>query len=380
MTVAKLKLACQLAAVRSLLRPMLRWSHRQGDRPGYSIVLGVPWMLRDLLGVNLDFVRRCDRADLDQIHLVFDRKLQPGGDAFVEKIRRDYHDLPLSFHWHAPAAGRLIERTNNASLFACMNWTLGLTAARTRYVLLHDFDLYPIAPDYFQRLFQTLRDQQLHFTAYERTHFDGLTDDDNILGTWSLGIDADWLRSNFKPVHCFHAVAPVSGRLRSLDGLTHIETKTDRRALCTPFEKQEMMHVTNLCSIYLRYRGGRDFEPAWRLHLLWYLQYLAGDEQPMRQATRIMQAGGSSVIAVDGPGVDFSNTHVTCGNVARDAVRRMETALHGAVRDEVAEYLQASDRFWSRHGDRATLKDASGRVTWRDAGDKVDTPLPSSTS
>ena len=375
MSAAKLKLACQLAAVRALLRPMLRWSHRRGERPGYSIVLGVPWMLRDLLGVNLDFMRRCDRANLDEIHIVFDRKLQPGGEAFVEQIRRDHGDLPLSFHWHAPVAGRLIERTRNASLFACMNWTLGLTAARTRYVLLHDFDLYPIAPDYFQRLYRTLRDQQLHFTAFERTYFDGLTDEDNILGTWSLGIDADWLRANFKPVHCFHAVAPVGGRLRSLDGLTHIETKTERRALCTPFHADDMMHVTNLCSIYLRYRGGRDFEPAWRLHLLWYLQYLAGDEKPMRRATETMRAGESSVIAIEDRSVDFSATHATCGNVVRKAVTRMENALNGETRPEVAAYLNASDRFWSRFGDRSTIKDAQGRVVWQHEDAATEKPL-----
>ena len=352
MTPAKLKLKAQLTAVRTLLRLLLRWTHTTGDRPGYCIVLGVPWMLRELLDVNLRFVDGCDLTDLDTIHIVFDRVAQPEGDDLIAQTKQRFPGLPLAFHFHPDRTGKLIGASNNASLFACMNWMLGLRAARTKYVLLHDFDLYPIEPLYFRNLHRNLRDRQLHFTANERTYFDGLTDEDNILGTWSLGIDADWLRENFKPVHCFHAVAKVFGRWTSLDGLTHIETHTDRRALCDVFLPDHAVHVTNLCSVYRRYRSGQDFDPVWRLHLLWYLQFVAGDAAPMQQATEAMRQTTSPTLSFDRNTIDFSQSHHTCGNVVRDCITRMEHALQGSVRDQVAAYLAASDAFWPRFGRR----------------------------
>ena len=372
MSPAKLKLKCQLGLMRTLLRTQLKWQHTTGDRPGYSIVLGVPWMLRELLEVNLRFVAACDLTDLDAIHIVFDRTTQPEGEALIEQTRAAFPNLPLVFHFHPNRAGKLIQWSNNASLFACMNWTLGLRAARTRFVVLHDFDLYPIEPAYFRNLYRNLRDRQLHFTANERTYFDGLTDEDNILGTWSLGIDADWLRNRFKPVHCFHAVAKVFDRWTSLDGLTHIETQTDLRALCDVFADDHAVHVTNLCSVYRRYRSGQDFDPVWRLHLLWYLQHLAGDDQPMRSATDAMTQAASPQLAFDSHRIDFSRSHHTCGNVVRDCIERMERALQGDVRQPVVDYLAASDAFWSKFGHR----DADEPPT---PGDQPDAVSPQGT-
>lgn len=366
MTRDKLKLKVQLGIVRTLLRTMLRWTHTTGDRPGYSIVLGVPWMLRDLLGVNLRFVQRCDLSDVDAIHLVFDRPAQEGMDAFVAQTREAFGDLPLVFHHHYPVSGRLVQRANNASLFACMNWTLGIRAARTRYVVLHDFDLYPTDEGYFRRLYDQLRSDELHFTANELTHFDGLADADNMLGTWSLGIDADWLRNHFDPVMCFHAVDKVDGRWTSLDGLTHIETKTDRRKLCEAASLDHFVHVTNLCSVFLRYTSGQDFDPVWRLHMLWYLQHLAGDSGPMVRATEALGAASTAQITVGGRAIDFAGTHVTCGSALRERAEAMERSLHGGVSGEVAAYLGASTRFFERIGERGKLRDASGRVVWSD--------------
>ncbi len=369
MTREKLKLKVQLGVVRGLLRTMLRWAHTTGDRPGYSIVLGVPWMLRGLLGVNLRFVQRCDLSDVDAIYLVFDRPAQGGMDDFIAETRAAFGDLPLVFDHHYPVSGRLVQRANNASLFACMNWTLGIRAARTRYVVLHDFDLYPTHEAYFRRLYDQLCSDKLHFTANELTHFDGLTDKDNVLGTWSLGIDADWLRSNFKPVMCFHAVDKVGGRWTSLDGLTHIETKTDRRKLCETATRDHFVHVTNLCSVFLRYTSGQGFDPVWRLHMLWYLQHLSGDSGPMTRATEALGAAETAGLVVDGRTIDFTGTHVTCGDALRERVEAMERSLHGEVSDDVAAYLEASARYFDRIGERSELRDASGAVVWSDRAD-----------
>jgi hypothetical protein len=357
-------LKLKLGVVRAVLRPALHWNHVRGDRDGYSIVLGVPWMLRQLLTVNMRFLRRCDLADLDTIHVVFDQVPHARHEAFAEDIAREFGNLPLTFHSYGPVSGRIVQITNNASLFACMNWTLGLRAARTRYVLLHDFDLYPTDSGYFRRLYETLRDEQLYFTAYERTYHDGLTDGDDILGTWSLGIDADWLRQRFAPVSCFHAVAKVNGRLTSLDGLTHIETMTDRRRLCDPKTTDRFVHVTNLCSIYRRYRSGQHFAPAWRLHMLWYLQFIAGDDRPIRFATDAMRAADSARISFAGHSADFSRDHVTCANVLRKSVARMEYAMIGRIRPIVGDYLDASDAFWARFADHSQIIHPDGTVGW----------------
>ena len=83
------------SAVKMALRPVLRWKPLENPIPGYSIVLGTPWALRHLLALNLRFVARTDRPNLDRIYLVFDRMRQPGADELISSARVKYSEFPL---------------------------------------------------------------------------------------------------------------------------------------------------------------------------------------------------------------------------------------------------------------------------------------------
>src|SRR5262249_25694907 len=88
--------------VKRLLAPLLSWSPLRDPADGFSIVLGTPWALRQLLPVNLRFLAGTDRRRLDKVLVIFDRVLQPGADAFVQDVAWDFRELPLEFHFHPP--------------------------------------------------------------------------------------------------------------------------------------------------------------------------------------------------------------------------------------------------------------------------------------
>src|SRR5215207_453290 len=131
-------------AIKALLRPWLRWRPLDQPRDGFSIVLGVPWALRHLLPLNLQFVGRTDLGPLHRMHVVFDRVRQEGSEAFTASVAERFPRLPLSFGFHPPLIGHLVELVNQSKFYASMNWTLGLAQCETRYAVLHDFDLYPL--------------------------------------------------------------------------------------------------------------------------------------------------------------------------------------------------------------------------------------------
>jgi hypothetical protein len=351
-------------ALKMVLGPWLSWSPLTQPKEGFSIVLGVPWALRHLLPVNLEFVQRTDIARLQRIFIVFDRIAQEGGDAFIEQVRQQFPRLPLSFSFHPAVPGRIVEKINQSKFYASMNWTLGLAQCETPYAIMHDFDLYPLVPNYFTSMVDAMRERKLRFTGLELTHFDGLDTGNGLIGTWALGIDVAWLRQNYRPIQCFHAVEYIGGKRFDLDAFTYIESMTPERALVGVVGGKDAAHVRNLCSTYLRFSKGENVDVVWRLHLMWYLEALGGNAERLAQIVRIMDQATSSRLSVEGTAVEFAGTHVTCANVLRDEIIPMEKFMFGQVRPETMAYADAFERFLWRFGRSDAVLAEDGTVRW----------------
>src|SRR6185436_7041571 len=131
--------------VQALLGSMLRWPPLEDPAPGYSVILCAPWDLRHLLSVNLMFVERLDLARLHRIHVVFDRRWREGADEVIARTRERFPSLPLEFHALDPLPGWTVERIGSPGYFHGMACYTALRHVSTRYAVLHDFDLYPVA-------------------------------------------------------------------------------------------------------------------------------------------------------------------------------------------------------------------------------------------
>lgn len=336
-------------AAKKALSPLLRWGRpRPGQlKDGWSLILGAPWDLRSILDVNLMFLDRVDRAGLSAIHVVFDRMHRPGMDQVAEGARRRWPDLPLRFHHYRGMAGRVVEKIDVSTFYNSMNCSIAIAAIDTQYAVLHDFDLYPLRPDHFTRLVDRMSTDSLHFCGVERTRYDGLEESDNVLGTWGLGMDVGWLRSNWKPIDIFHRVEKIRGEMVMLDPFASVMLRTDKRALVADPSDEDFCHVRNLCSTYLRFTRKQPVKIAWRLHYLWYLESLS-DHRSLLPIIEQMAAATGRCLSVDGTEQDFAGVDPTCANVLRDELSRMDAVIHGEVRPETRTFVDGFADFLLR--------------------------------
>ena len=340
------------------------WHPLRTPTAGFSIILGVPWDLRHLLSVNLQFVAKTDLSQLGKLFVVFDRRERTEMAEIETRMRREFPTLPLEFVCYPPAAGWLIEKVHVSTFYNSMNTTLAIGRCKTKYAVLHDFDLYPLRKDHFTSIVDAMRGNTWRFSGHELTHFDGLEDQDRQIGTWTLGIDVEWLRKHYRPIDCFHRVTRHRERLFNLDPFAWIQFQTPARGLTSGFDDTQFCHVKNLCSTYLRFLKRAPLQVAWRLHYLWYLEVLSGDAGRLAEVATAMDECTDGVLHVDQYPADFRLTHASCGNVLRNELMAMEGFLFGAIRPEVSQYLDAFDRFVHRCGDATEIRDASGRVLW----------------
>ena len=337
---------------RRVVGAMVPWPRLERAEEGYSIILGVPWALRHLLEVNLRFVAQTDTTGLATVFVVFDRTERPGAEGIIEAARAAHPSLPLEFCFYPKSAGRLIERIDVSTFYNSMNNVTALSRCRTRWAVLHDFDLYPLVPNYFRDVVGKMQREGLRFCGLELTNFDGLSDEDLILGTWCLGMDAQWLRNEHRPHEVFHRIGQVGGRTVNLDPYSWLQSREPRRALVGTIDHTAACHVRNLCSTHLRFTTGRPAKVVWRLHYLWYLEWLAGGDTPeatrMERVAAIMDAADEPVIEIDGLRASFAGTDPTCANILESELGRMERFLVGRVRPEVEAFVCGFRAFLER--------------------------------
>jgi len=286
-------------------------------------------------------------------HVVFDRTKKPGADEFIEKVKAHFPTLPLKFQFHPRLAGTIVRLVNRSHFYANLSWTEGLGACTSRYAILHHFDLYPTDPDLFVKIVRSMRERGLHFSGMEYRMDDewwGVIEPPFVGGN-EMGIDMVWLRENARALDCFHKVTTIAGTRCNLDGFNYVQLRTTDRALADNVGPESAIHVWNLCSCYLKYTSGQEFNIAWRMHFLWYLESLSGQERRLQTVTEAMREAHTPVLKIDDrPAVDFSHEHVTCSNVLRERLGRMEQTLFGQCRPGVIAYFREFERFLSRFG------------------------------
>lgn len=336
-------------AVKLALRPLLRWSPLVEPEPGFSIVLGVPWHLKELLPVNLLFVSKTNLEGLARIHVVFDRRRREEMDRIEAEARAKFPELPLVFQHYPSLAGRIIEAANVSTFYNSMNCALALGRVTTGTAILHDFDLFPLNPDYFQAVVRRMREEDWRFCGLERTHFDGLTDEDDILGTWCLGIDVEWLRRTHRPVEIFHRLEKIRGRWVTLDPFSSIQRRTPRRGLVGEIGRGACCHVGNLCATWMRHQSGQRVRFTWKMHYLWYLEALNGRDR-LDEIREKMDSTDDGILALEDFEGDFRNVDPTCANVLRVELRRMESFLHDRPRERILRFVDSFQAFLERAG------------------------------
>lgn len=339
--------------VKKLLSPFLQWRPLKELETGHTLVVGVPWDLRKVLSANLLFLSRVDRRRLREILIVFDRRWRPEMDLIRSEMLDKFPDLPLRFLWYPKVSGRIVERVNVSTFYNSMNTVLAIATAKTRTVILHDFDLYPLRRDYFNAFQQGIEESSLRFCGLELTNFDGLCNADQVMGTWALAIDAQWLRSNWRPIDCFHRMHTIRGKRVSLDPYSWLQLQTPERGLVRRFDGAAMCHIKNMCSTYLRYLNGEWAKIAWRLHSVWYLEELSGSPSSVAEATEAMDNADGPKLEVGGLVADFSGADVGAVAVLSQEIQKLEEHLHGKVRPRIKKYISSFSNFVEKHG-RAT--------------------------
>ncbi len=338
----------KFALLRRMLRPLCRWKPLENPRPGYSIVIGVPWALWDLIDIPLLSLRRAHRHRCHEIILAVDTtqhelELRFGTLAVASKVK-SYADLRLRLMFYTPAQLRRTRRIGWNWVDCWLTWCMGVAGARTRHVLLHDFDAVVLDPGFLEHHYQTALSTGSAFVGIQRDLRHQGQQHPDLLMTAELMLDAQALRSRFHAVDLFNAVRRHNGLRLQYDILRDVQMRMpDSARTLHEIRGEQIVHPSQVVSQWRGLQQSADpFRPRGYspLFVIPYFRQVSGDSLGMRAITDALLRG-ERIITIEGGQLDVSQLdHAGCDWIAKQ-IERLDGYFVGTRTPQVQQYCSA---------------------------------------
>lgn len=323
------------------IRSLVGWQPLLNPSPGYTLVVGCMHELAPLALANLSLLAAMDQRDLREVVLVFDCVPAELPGEVRRAVSRWEGPAELRVLCYSPRQSRVARRIYWGWVYAWLSWSIGIGAARTRHVLLHDLDALPLDRQLFQTLYRRALASGAQFQGIQAYRGNGVDPSWGLATTFELVLDAQYVRAEFEPLDGFNHVALVEGSYVDFDTLLHMQFRSPRRAV-EGIDPSQWVHPSQLICQFTDFTRGRRSlrEEDHNLLLLPYFELLGGQPEALRRVAGQLRAGGQSV-ELWGRSLAVGQLSAPHWAWLEKQVRRVEQHLYGATRPEVADYLSS---------------------------------------
>ncbi len=344
---------CKRMPMHFLLKNLVSWQPLSDPAPGYTVVIAAMGALAPLAIANLRLAARQSCAQMRELILIIDRPADRIPQSIREAARECSQFIRIRVLGYNRWQDFVARQINWGWVYSWMSWSLAIAHSTTRAVIIHDLDALPIHP----RLFESLYDNWLHeradFCGISQYSGNGVTAEMNLLKTCDLTVDAAYLRQRFRPFDLFNKLRLIDGRLVDFDTMLHVQMQSRRSAHFNVHETQ-LVHPSGVVCQYTDFVAGRTaFKgKCHNLLMLPYFAYLGGDSSMLAAVGRQVDRINTSKIRLLGRELYIDAIPPKHWAWMEKQVRRLEHAVFGGTRPEVAGYLAG---FILRSGESRTV-------------------------
>ena len=339
------------AVLRRMIRGLVKWEPIQQPQEGYTIVIGCNTPLGRMLGANLHFLARQDLEHLDRVLVVLDRPREKMPHDIEPALRQRFPSLPLEFVYFSQKQADVVAKVRWPWVNSWLSWSIGIGMARTRYVMLQDFDAMLIRRDIVEERYRAITSGKHQFIGVRFYGGNGVVPDDGLASTFELMLDAQYLRERFRAIDAFNHVTRYKGRRVDFDTLLYCQTKGSLNSVVT-IDEEDMVHPSQvICQFEEFYQGRGERVPASNnLAIVPYFLYVAEEREVLADLTVQMEAAGPGTRTVRFFDRELDLSGLTEAHVAWLAKQayRLERAMGDDVRPDVKRYFKALDQFVAR--------------------------------
>lgn len=227
---------------------------------GYTFVIMTPPDLPCWLDVSLQVLRSQDLEGLHEVLVVPDHPHSRFAE-LVEQRRSRWDSSPLRLA-HFKAKDRLVRKlVRNPSTIHFLQLVNAIETVSSRFLVLHDVDLFPRKDDFYRLMAQQSLARSLVCMGVTRpwTGYDwfGQPGTEKLVATWELLFDVTWARQ-FSPADLKPRPAWLNHKKVILDTMLHAQMHTPAERIDCLEAVDELVHfgyVVSRYRLFQRHKG-----------------------------------------------------------------------------------------------------------------------------
>ena len=333
---------------------LVNWAPMESPMEGYTVVIAAMHRLWPVVVANLKLISKMRRSSMHEVIVVVDVD-----EAGLPELLRHAIDrlreagLPIRMLHYSDAQLRVARSIQWGWVYSWMSWSIGIGAAETKRVILHDLDALPIDEGLFERLYAAAEKTGSQFQGIRAYRANGVTAEMNLVTTFELVLDAEWVRANAEPHEGFNQATVVDGRYVDFDTWLAVQHRSPVRTL-EPVSADALVHPSQLICQFTDHvagRGGRT-SPTNRLPILAYFVHLGDPDFSLGDLAFAIADSRTRSATMWGRETDIGSIPAEGWAWMEKQIRRLEQHLYGATRPEIEDYLEGFKR---RAGDKRTV-------------------------
>ena len=335
------KVRLQRALLRTVLRTLHSWEPLKDPKPGYTILVPCHHRLPEVLLPNFALVARQGLTNLDKTVVSFDSVESPRLTEIADRLTGAYPELRLEFLYQSPSQAKIIRKIGWAWVDIWLSYCKCLSAARTRYAMLHDMDAMLLRPGIVEERYATLVSRGDQFLGTHWYVGNGNEAEDELCFPVEMFADVAFLREKFRAVDIFNHVCTWNGRTVDFDVMLFPQTRGKRSLLAMPGE--DMVHPGQVISQYVFLLTRPGYIPPERNNLFFipYFLHLAGEQAVLAEHTQALENSARTSVPFLGQVMDLSRLTPLHVDWIEKQIHRVENATVGETRQDVAAYVAA---------------------------------------
>ncbi len=324
-------------AMSAAITPLVSWQPLDNPTPGYTVLVGCNRNLGGLLMANLAALARQERANLREVILTIDGSEQEVGFNIVERAKQAAPGLPVRVIHYTDRQRSVTRKIDWGWVYAWLSWCIGIGHTTTRYAMLHDFDALLLRPDVLEERFREIQARKVEYLGIAYHAGGGTQESDRLCRTFELMFDAQFVRSQNKPIDLFNTMRWMGGRRVEFDTFLNAQYLAGTRDII-PLPEAHMVHPSQMICQFVDHRQGRGTKVNNNLLMIPYYEFLGGDPTLLNDVTA--QLARSKAVTLWGKPIDVHAMAQEHRAWMLKQASRMEDSL-GGIRPEVARYFDS---------------------------------------
>lgn len=330
------------APMTSRLHDLVQWEPLADPEPGYTVVIGAMQRLWPVALANLRMIAAMTTPLMREVIMVFDCESDTIPSAVRDKVSElKQCGLPIRVIGYSQEQAKAARWINWGWVYSWMSWSIGISASRTRHVLLHDLDALPIDVDLFERLFHAAQESGAQFQGMRRYAGNGVVADMNLVTTFEMVLDAVWLRSNAKPFQGFNQIRLVNGRYVDFDTWLDVQRRAPIRRV-EPISDSALVHPSQLICQFTDHCAGRGDRTSGsnNLPILAYFMKLGDRSFDLESLSHTIADAREQHAWLWGKPTNIGKITPEAWAWMEKQIRRLEQHLFSRTRPEIECFLQ----------------------------------------